>query len=165
MKISALRLAIGWWLWLGVALVLAEPPPPPPPAPTASAAAATIGKWFKAYAARDAEAMLALVAPDERAVFISAEATLIGAAALRENLVRHLQECEQIVVTPARISVGAKGEFAYAFAPVAVDITRAGKPEHHELRFTAVLEWRDAQWLIVQMHNSVPIAKPVEAGE
>ena len=120
---------------------------------------AAMEEWFRGYAARDINAVMALTIPDDRAVFVGMAdgATAVGAEELRKGLAsQDFASCERLEVRMTNIVVQVRGSAAWLFADCAYDVTADGRPLQFPARLTAVFEKRQGRWLLAQGHCSVP---------
>ena len=121
---------------------------------------AVLDAWAKAYDDHDVEGIMALVAPDEYAIFIGTEAheKNIGPHELRDAIEHDIARLETISITMPWLSVLSAGEVAWAVGDCICDLVAEGHEIHLDARQTVILEKRGDKWLVVHSHLSVPEA-------
>lgn len=105
----------------------------------------------------DVEAAVALFA-DDPDVFLQGtgvDEARTGRAAIREQVERDLTQADGLSWTMLPQSISSAGSVAWTAGDVVVRVTMGGKTLDIPHRLTMVLERRDGQWLLLQMHLSV----------
>ena len=125
---------------------------------------AVIDAWIKAYCHRDLEGAMALIAPDEEAVFYGSQADEknIGHEELRAGIERDFAQSEGIHIQMPWLSISAAGHVAWAAGDCICDVVADGHELHLAGRYTTVLEKRGEKWLIIHSHLSIPDATQPE---
>lgn len=125
---------------------------------------ATLEKFADAYGSRDVESLMATVAPDEDVVLYGtgADEKRVGPAAIEAQAKRDWEQSDSATLVFESVSVSAAGTVAWAAVDGAFAIRSQGRSMKLPARITFVLEHRDGQWLIVQMHFSMPAASQAE---
>jgi ketosteroid isomerase-like protein len=127
---------------------------------TEAAVMEVVNQFNEAYARRDIDGLLALVAPDSDLVVLGtgADERRVGPAELKFQAERDWSQSEALAFELGWNSVSAAGSVAW----LAAEATGRGKVGGQEisfpLRLSAVLEQRQDKWLFVQMHLSTPAA-------
>ena len=118
----------------------------------------TLKGMFEAYAKRDLNGVLAFWAPDPDVTVIGsgADEKSVGLNQFTKSLIRDWSQSDKAAVNFKDIAVSAAGAVAW----FATDITFHGQigVDKFDLpgRLTGVMEKRNGNWLLVQMHFSVP---------
>ena len=125
---------------------------------TQSEVAATIHGMFEAYKKRDLNGVLAFWAPDSDVCLIGsgADEKSVGVNAFAKMLFRDWAQSDSASVELSDVAVSAAGVIAWFSA----DIVVHGKVNQDNFdypgRLTGVTERRNGNWLLLQMHFSVP---------
>ena len=115
-------------------------------------------RFCSAFAQRDAEAVMLLVAPDPDVVVVTSEDPLLrGARELRAFLERYVNGATTYSWQWDRHDVSAPGSVAWLLAEGTETATTGGATEEHHYRMTMVLECSDQRWLLMQVHGSSPL--------
>ena len=106
----------------------------------------------------------AAFAPDPDVVMYGtgADEKRVGLAQIQAQAERDWSQAEAAAVTYESIAVSAAGAVAWAAADAAFRLKAAGQEMTLPARITFVLEKREAQWLVVHAHFSVPAAGQAE---
>jgi uncharacterized protein (TIGR02246 family) len=115
--------------------------------------------WFDAYAKRDAEGLLSMVAPDDDVVFIGTDADekKLGREGLLEGLQRDFAYADSITVELPWISISGSGTVAWIAADYIYHVIVEGLEVQVKGRLTLIMEKRGERWLIVHAHFSAPV--------
>lgn len=121
-------------------------------------------KFAESYTKRNLEGVLALFAPDDDVVLFGtgADEKRIGLAEIRRQVERDWSQSEAAVMSYGWISISASGSVAWMSADVTYNATIGGQELTLEGRLTNVLENRHGNWLIVQLHFSLPVSEQEE---
>ena len=122
---------------------------------------AVMNQYNESYAKRDVEGVLSLFAPDTDIVTIGtgADERRIGRQELKTQLERDFAQSEAASIEFLWHSVSAAGLVAWLAADCIAHVKMTdGQEIKLTARLTAVLEKRQGQWLILQLHTSVPMA-------
>jgi ketosteroid isomerase-like protein len=124
----------------------------------------TLNAFRDGYARRDASAVLATFLPDPEVVCIGtgADEKRLGRAGIKAQVERDLAQTEAISIEFGSRIVSAAGVVAWVTADCALAVTVAGRQATFVGRFTAVLEQRQATWLLAQVHFSLPTGGTVK---
>ncbi len=113
---------------------------------------------FEAYEKRDLNGVLAFWAPDSDVLIIGsgADEKSVGLSQFTKSLIRDWSQSDSASFTAKNIAVSAAGTIAW----FAADVAFSGKigVDKFDLpgRLTGVMEKRSGEWLLMQMHLSVP---------
>jgi len=126
-------------------------------ASTETAVMATLNKFDEAYARRDIDGVLSLLAPDTDAVFIGtgADERRVGLAEMKTQLERDFAQSEAVSWEWGWHSVSAAGSVAWVAADLVVHVKTNSQELSFPVRLTAVLEKRGGRWLLMQLHYSL----------
>jgi uncharacterized protein (TIGR02246 family) len=114
-------------------------------------------RFCAGFAARDAEGVMQLFAPDAEIVMVTSEESLLrGHDEIRAFLQRYAQGPTTYSWTWDRRDVSAAGAVGWLLAEGTETAASEGREEEHTYRMSAVCEQRDGQWLLVQIHGSSP---------
>ena len=127
---------------------------------TESAVLALMERLWTAYSARNIDAVMMCFAADPDAVLIGtgADERMVGPDGIRALFLRDWSQSEASSMEMGWRSVSAARQVAWFSADATVHATVEGEDLHLPARLTAVLEQRDGDWLIVQLHGSLPAA-------
>jgi uncharacterized protein (TIGR02246 family) len=126
-------------------------------AQTEAAALALLERFCSGFAARDAEALIDLFAPEDDVVAVSSEEALLrGPDELRAFFQRYARRATTYSWTWDRHDVSAAGDVAWLLAEGTEKAAMEGREEHHPYRMTMVCERRRGRWLLLQVHGSSP---------
>ena len=127
---------------------------------TKAAVMCAIGRFAEAYAARDVDAAMAVFARDTDLIVIGTgvDERCVGPADFEKLLERDWSQSEAASIEIGWHSVSAAGAVAWAAAEATIHATVGGQDVSLKGRLTTVLEQRGDEWLIVQMHVSLPAA-------
>ena len=126
--------------------------------------AVTLQGMFEAYAKRDLNGVLAFWAPDPDVLMIGsgADEKSVGLNQFTKSLMRDWNQSEKASINFKDIAVSAAGAVAW----FATDVTFSGQINEEKFdlpgRLTGVMEKRDGEWLLVQMHFSVPSSEQAQ---
>jgi ketosteroid isomerase-like protein len=127
---------------------------------TEAAVMEVVDQFNEAYARRDIDTLLALIAPDSDVVLLGtgADERRVGPAEFKFQAERDWSQTDALAFELGWNSISAAGSVAW----LAAEATGRGRVNGQEmsfpLRMTAVLEQRKDKWLFVQMHVSAPAA-------
>ena len=109
------------------------------------------------FASRDAEAVLALCAPDSELVVVTSEEPLLrGPTEFRAFLDRYVEGPTTYSWEWDRHDVSMAGSVAWLLAEGTETAVTEERVVQHPYRMTMVLEHRDGRWLVRQVHGSSP---------
>ena len=109
------------------------------------------------FAARDAEVVMQLFAPDGDVVMVTSEESLLrGSEEVRAFLHSYAQGTTKYSWAWDRRDVFAAGAVGWLLAVGAETATAEEGEEQHPYRMSMVCEKRDDRWLLVQVHGSCP---------
>lgn len=118
----------------------------------------TLKAMFEAYGKRDLNGVLSFWAPDPDAVIIGSgkDEKCEGINQFVKNLRRDWEQSDSVTIEHKDIAVSMAGSVAW----FATDIIFHGKVDAdnfaYPTRLTGVLEKRDGNWLLMQLHLSTP---------
>jgi uncharacterized protein (TIGR02246 family) len=114
-------------------------------------------RFCAGFAARDAEGVLQLFAPDADVVMITSEDSLLrGPDRIGTFLQRYAQGPTTYSWTWDHRDVSAAGAVGWVLAEGRETVASEGRHEEHSYRMSAVCEQRGGRWLLVQIHGSSP---------
>ncbi len=109
------------------------------------------------FAARDADGVMELFAPDADVVMVTSEKSLLrGPDEMRAFLQRYARGTTIYSWTWDRRDVSAAGAVGWLLAEGAETVAAEGREEKHAYRMSVVCENRGDRWLLVQIHGSSP---------
>jgi ketosteroid isomerase-like protein len=131
---------------------------------TEAAVMEVVNQFNEAYARRDIDALMALVAPDTDLVLLGtgADERRVGPAELKFQAERDWSQTEALAFELGWNSLSTAGPVAWLSAEATGRGRVGGQEISFPLRLSAVLEQRKDKWLFVQMHISVPAAGQAE---
>jgi uncharacterized protein (TIGR02246 family) len=116
-----------------------------------------LDRFCSAFASRDAEALLALCAPDRDLIVVtSEEPSLRGPTELRAFLDRYAEGSTTYSWEWDRHDVSMVGSVTWLLAEGVETAASADHVVRYPYRMTMVLECREGRWLIRQVHGSSP---------
>jgi uncharacterized protein (TIGR02246 family) len=108
------------------------------------------------FAARDADGVMQLFAPDADVVMVTSEESLLrGPDEVRAFLQRYAHGTTEYSWTWDRCDFSAAGTVGWLLAE-GTETAAAGGREKHPYRMSMVCEQRDGRWLLAQVHGSSP---------
>ena len=114
-------------------------------------------RFCSGFAARDAEAVISLFAPDPDLVVVTSEQAVIrGPAELRRFLDRYVDGPTTYSWEWDRCDVSTSGSVAWLLAEGTETAASEDRVERHPYRMTMVCERREGRWLLRQVHGSSP---------
>ena len=126
-------------------------------APTEAALVDMLESFCSAFAARDADAVMRLFAPDPDLAMVPSEESVIrGPDALRAFLHAYVAGPTTYSWTWDRHEVSTAGTAAWLLAEGTEAAVTAERETRHPYRMTMVCEQRDGRWLLLQVHGSSP---------
>jgi uncharacterized protein (TIGR02246 family) len=109
------------------------------------------------FAARDADGIMRLFAPDADIVMVTSEESLLrGPDEVRGFLRRYAQAATTYSWTWDRRDVSAAGSVGWLLADGTEIAEAEDGADRHSYRMSIVCERRDGRWLLVQIHGSSP---------
>ena len=109
------------------------------------------------FAARDADGVMQLFAPNPDIVMVTSEEPLLrGPDAVRAFLHRYARGDTTYSWTWDRRDVSVAGAVGWLLAEGTETVTAGGREEKHPYRMSMVCEKRDGRWLLAQVHGSSP---------
>jgi ketosteroid isomerase-like protein len=113
--------------------------------------------FCSAFAERNMDTVMRLVAPDSDVVVITSEEALLrGPHELRTFLESYVRGATTYSWEWDRHDVSAAGSVAWLLAEGTETAATGSDVERHHYRMTMVLERRDDRWLLMQVHGSSP---------
>jgi len=127
---------------------------------TETAVMNVMNQFAEAFAKRDLNAVLSLLAPDPDVVFMGTggDEKRIGLAEIKALFERDFSQFEDASLKIGWHSVSAAGSVAWVVADLILHANTGVSEISLRVRSTTVLEWRGDRWLIVQFHSSLPAA-------
>jgi uncharacterized protein (TIGR02246 family) len=114
-------------------------------------------RFCSGFADRDAEAVMALFAPDPDVVVVTSEESLLrGPEELRRFLDGYVDGPTTYSWEWEHHDVSTGGSVAWLLAEGTETAASGDRVEKHPYRMTMVLERRDDRWLLRQAHGSSP---------
>lgn len=114
-------------------------------------------RFCSGFAARDADAVIQLFAPDADVVMVTSEESLLrGPEEVRAFLQPYVQGSTTYAWAWDRRDVSAAGAVGWLLAEGVESAAAEGGEEAHPYRMSMVCEKRDGRWLLVQVHGSSP---------
>ena len=124
---------------------------------TAAGAVDVLDSFCAAFAARDAESVFRLFAPDDDVAMVTSEQALLrGPDEIRAFLERYARGETTYSWTWERRDVSASGSVAWVLAEGTETAAAPARREAHPYRMTLVCEQRGDRWLLLQIHGSSP---------
>jgi uncharacterized protein (TIGR02246 family) len=126
-------------------------------AQTEAALLEILESFCSGFAARDADRVMRLFAPDADVVMVTSEESLLrGRDEMRTFLQRYVRGSATYSWTWDRRDVSAAGAVGWLLAEGTETAAAEGREEKHPYRMSVVCEKRDGHWLLVQIHGSSP---------
>ena len=114
-------------------------------------------RFCSAFAERNVNTVMRLVAPDPDVVVITSEEALLrGPHELRTFLESYVRGATTYSWEWDRHDVSTAGSVAWLLAEGTEMAASGSDVERHHYRMTMVLERRDDRWLLMQVHGSSP---------
>ena len=114
-------------------------------------------RFCAGFAARDADGVMQLFAPDADVVMVTSEESLLrGPDEVRAFLHRYAQGTTSYSWTWDRRDLSAAGAVGWLLAEGTEAAVAEEGEEQHPYRMSMVCEKRDGRWLLVQVHGSSP---------
>ena len=114
-------------------------------------------RFCSAFAARDVDRVVELLAPDaDVAVVTSEESLLRGREEVTAFLDRYVQGTTTYSWAWERRDVSAAGAVGWLLAEGTETAATEDRKEKHRYRMSMVCEKRDGRWLLLQVHGSSP---------
>ena len=128
-----------------------------PDASTEAAMREILERFCSGFAARDADAVMRLFAPDADVVMVTSEEALLrGPNEIEGFLQRYRDGKTRYSWRWDRRDVSAAGSVAWLLAEGTETAAAEDREEKHPYRMSMVCENRDGRWLLVQVHGSSP---------
>ncbi len=120
--------------------------------------ALTLQGFFDAYAKRDLNGVLAFWAPDPDVVMIGSgkDEKTMGINQFPKVIMRDWSQSDKATAKFKDITVSATGSVAWFAADITFSVQTGVEKFEFSGRITGVMEKRDGEWLLAQMHFSVP---------
>ena len=133
-------------------------------AKTEAAVMSTLRKLFEGYESRDMDSLLSGFAPDPDLVLIGtgADEKGLGLNEVRSHLERSWAQSEAASIELGWSRVSAAGSVAWVAGDAIIHARVNGQEISFPVRFTAVLEERKGEWLLMQLHDSMPSSEQAE---
>jgi uncharacterized protein (TIGR02246 family) len=126
-------------------------------AQTEAALLEILERFCSGFAARDADGVIQLFAPDTDVVMVTSEESILrGPDEVSAFLHRYAQGVTTYSWTWDRRDVSAAGAVGWLLAEGTETAAGAEREERHPYRMSMVCEQRDGRWLLVQAHGSSP---------
>jgi ketosteroid isomerase-like protein len=118
----------------------------------------TLRGMFEAYAKRDLNGVLAFWAPDPDVAMIGsgADERSVGINQFAKIMMRDWSQSDTAEVNIKEIAVSSAGTVAWFTTDVIFNVKSGIDKFEFSGRLTGVLEKRGVEWLLVQMHFSIP---------
>ena len=130
-----------------------------PNAGTEADVISVLEEFCSAFAKRDVNTVMHLVAPDPDVVVITSEDALLrGPHELRAFLESYVRGATTYSWEWDRYDVSAAGSVAWLLGEGTETAATGSDVERHHYRMTMVLERRGDRWLLMQVHGSSPSA-------
>ena len=131
---------------------------------TESEVMSEVKQFFKEFAAKDLDAVMASFAPDPDVVVIGtgADERGIGLNEVRAIFERAFSQFDEASFDFGWHSVSVVGPLALLATDVALIVIANGREVSQHIRLTCVLEKRGDRWLVLQSHDSVPDREQAE---
>jgi uncharacterized protein (TIGR02246 family) len=125
--------------------------------PTESALLEILDRFCSAFAARDANGVIELFAPDADVVMVTSEEALLrGSAEIAVFARRYASGKTTYSWEWDRRHVSRAGSVGWLLAQGTELAAHEDHEEKHAYRMSMVCERRDGRWLLVQVHGSSP---------
>jgi uncharacterized protein (TIGR02246 family) len=116
-----------------------------------------LDSFSTAFARRDPEAVMRLLAPDPDVVVVTSEEPLLrGPDQLRRFLDSYVRGPTTYSWEWERHDVVVAGHVAWLLAEGTETATTGDRQEKHRYRMSMVCENRNGRWMVKQMHGSTP---------
>ena len=113
-------------------------------------------RFCSGFAARDADGVIQLFAPDDDVVMVTSEEALLrGHEEVRVFLDRYAQGTTTYSWKWDRRDVSAAGSVGWLLAE-GTETAEEAHEERHRYRMSMVCEKRNGRWLLLQVHGSSP---------
>lgn len=114
-------------------------------------------RFCSAFAARDGDLVMELLAPDADVTMVTSEEALLrGPEEVRDFLQRYVRGTTTYSWTWERRDVSAAGTVAWLLAEGRETAAGEGREQKHPYRMSMVCEKRGDRWLVIQVHGSSP---------
>jgi ketosteroid isomerase-like protein len=120
--------------------------------------ALTLQAFFEAYAKRDLNGVLAFWAPDPDVTMIGsgADEKTVGINQFPKIVIRDWSQSDKATSSFKQIAVSAAGSVAWFTTDITFKVQSGLDKFEFSGRLTGVMEKRSGNWLLAQMHFSVP---------
>jgi ketosteroid isomerase-like protein len=120
--------------------------------------ALTLHAFFEAYGKRDLNGVLAFWAPDPDVTMIGSgeDEKTVGINQFPKIVLRDWSQSDKANVSLKEIAVSAAGNVAWFATDITFKVQSGVEKIEFGGRLTGVMEKRNGEWLIVQLHFSVP---------
>jgi uncharacterized protein (TIGR02246 family) len=126
-------------------------------ASTEAALRKILERFCSGFAARNADAVMQLFAPDADVVMVTSEESLLrGPDQIAAFLRRYVEGTTTYSWSWDRRDVSAAGAVGWLLAEGTETAAAGDRNETHPYRMTMVCDERDGRWLLVQVHGSSP---------
>jgi ketosteroid isomerase-like protein len=112
----------------------------------------------QAYSRRDADAVLALAAPDIIGFGSGPDEKVVGAALMRKSLDRDFSQCDGLSMKFPWMAVRSEGNVAWVAADCTIAATIKNETHTYPGRATAVAKKTGDQWQLALLHIALPAA-------
>lgn len=124
---------------------------------TEAALLEVLDRFCSGFAARDADAVIQVFAPDADIVMVTSEESLLrGPDEMRAFLHRYVKGNTTYSWSWERRDVSAAGAVGWLLAEGVETAAGEGGDEKHQYRMSLVCERREGRWVLVQVHGSSP---------
>jgi len=122
-----------------------------------------LDEWIHCFETEDMESVSKIIAPDDDLVVFGTDAAehFIGWEPFKESLQNQFDAAENVdaSIREEVVKVHKSGEAAWISCLLDMEVTSLGESFSLEgMRLTGVMEKRNGNWVIVQLHVSVPVA-------
>jgi uncharacterized protein (TIGR02246 family) len=125
--------------------------------PTEAALREILERFCSGFAARDADAVMQLFAPDADVVMVTSEESLLrGPGEIAAFLDRYGEGTTTYSWSWDRRDISAAGVLGWLLAEGTETAAAEDREKKHPYRMSMVCEKRDGRWFLVQVHGSSP---------
>jgi ketosteroid isomerase-like protein len=112
----------------------------------------------QAYSRRDADAVLALAAPDIIGFGSGPDEKVVGPGLMRKSLERDFSQCDGLSMKFTWMAVRSEGNVAWVAADCTIAATIKSETHTYPGRATAVVRKAGDQWQLALLHFALPAA-------
>ena len=131
---------------------------------TRNGVTASLKGMFEAYEKRDLNGVLAFWSPDPDITMIGsgADERSVGINQFAQIIMRDWKQSDKAEVSLGEMDVSANGPVAWFTTDIMFDIVSGADKINFSGRLTGVMEKRGSEWLLLQMHFSVPSSEQAQ---